>query len=517
MSNKKRLPTTLSLTGRILAVNIFVLVLLAGSLFYIDNYRNRLIDERRQQTRLQSMIISESVTDRSEEKTKQLVIKYALNLKARIRIYDKAGNKRIDSFDLAEPGFILKEPEKEPFRKDVARMLDRSIEFLVGASSPSVYQEPKVDQVSAWPEALEASRSNTLSADRYRHAPDRTPMISAAQFSNATGETVFLMSNARDITRIVRDERASVGLVISLVTILSVFLSLFLARTIVKPIRRLASAAIRVRQGRASEVAIPNLDDRRDEIGQLAQSLSTMSGALRQRIDFTEAFAADVSHEIKNPLASLRSALEGLDTVQDAKLRQQLIDIAKDDVLRINRLITDISDASKVDAELARADFELIDIGGMIEQLLASREQRDVNKSIKIAFARPARGLTHIMGSDLRLERVFSNLLDNAVSFSPKNGVVEILASTDEDHVIVRVSDQGPGIAPEQIEKIFRRFHSDRPESEAFGKHSGLGLSIARDIVEGHGGTLQALEKKHGETGACFEVSLPLAEKNDTL
>src|SRR5690606_35722259 len=224
--------------------------------------------------------------------------------------------------------------------------------------------------------------------------------------------------------------------VIFLTAIVSILLSLFLARTIVRPIRKLARAAIRVRLGRAPEITVPRMPGRRDEIGQLARALADMSTALRYRIDATEAFAADVSHEIKNPLASLRSALESLERVDDPELRNRLLEVANDDVRRIDRLINDISEASRVDAELARTKFELVDVGKMMDQLLAVREQRATNKDVTIAFARPGRGVAMVMGDDDRLERVFSNILDNAVSFSPQGGLVEILATPDAEEVV---------------------------------------------------------------------------------
>jgi two-component system, OmpR family, sensor histidine kinase ChvG len=310
---------------------------------------------------------------------------------------------------------------------------------------------------------------------------------------------------------LVRAERFDVGMFILLVLGISVLLSLFLARTIVRPLQHLARAAVKVRLGRAPEVHVPRLPERRDEIGMLARALSDMSIALRQRIDATESFAADVAHEIKNPLASLRSALDGLDGVKKADLRNQLMAVAHADVLRMDRLISDISDASRIDAQLAKAKFEPIDLGDMIDQLLESRESRKADGSVTIAFARPRRGIALIMGEDLRLERVLTNLLDNAVSFSPPNALVEVSATRSGDDVIIRIMDQGPGIPPHEREAVFRRFHSERPTSEGFGNHSGLGLAIARTIVEGHQGTITVHDREDGGQGASFEITLPAA------
>ncbi len=500
----------LSLTSRILAVNIVAIALLAGSLFYLDNYRDELTHERLSQARLQTHIISEALNLQTPENRENLIINFAIALKSRLRIYDASGAKIVDSFDLAEPTYQFRDPETQTWQKDVARTLDQSIEFIVLSSPITAFAEPENDRVSSWPE-LKLLSVGEKSNSAVRYAPDRTPVIIVASSLPSNGQVLLLTSNARDITRIVRAERSNVVLVIFLTAIVSVLLSLFLARTIVRPIRKLARAAVRVRLGRAPEITVPRMPGRRDEIGQLARALADMSAALRYRIDATEAFAADVSHEIKNPLASLRSALEGIDRVDDPDLRRQLLDIANDDVRRIDRLINDISEASRVDAELARTKFEKVDIGKMLDQLLAAREQRDTNESVKIAFARPGRGVATIMGDDDRLERVFSNILDNAVSFSPEDGLIEILATPDADKVVIQVSDAGPGITKEQRLNIFKRFHSDRPPGEAFGKHSGLGLAIAKTIIEGHEGTIEVIDRPDGQKGACFEIRLPKA------
>ena len=500
----------LSLTTRILAVNILAIALLAGSLFYLDNYRDELTDERLNQAQLQTQIISTALDLQTPENRKDLIVDFAQHLESRLRLYDKSGAKIVDSFELAEPTYRFRDPNTQTWQKGVARKLDQSIEFIVLSKPITAFTEPNNDVASSWPEVRLLSTDQAPNG-AVRYAPDRTPVIIAASHVPSSNHVLLLTSNARDITRIVRAERSNVVLVIFLTAIVSVLLSLFLARTIVRPIRKLARAAIRVRLGRAPEITIPRMPGRRDEIGQLARALADMSGALRYRIDATEAFAADVSHEIKNPLASLRSALESLDRVDDPDLRRQLLDVANDDVRRIDRLINDISEASRVDAELARTKFEKVDIGKMLDQLLSAREQRDTNESVKIAFARPGRDVATVMGDDDRLERVFSNILDNAVSFSPTGGLIEILATPDADKVVIQISDQGPGVAEEQRKNIFNRFHSDRPEGEAFGRHSGLGLAIAKTIIEGHEGTIEAIDRPDHEQGACFEIRLPKA------
>jgi two-component system sensor histidine kinase ChvG len=262
--------------------------------------------------------------------------------------------------------------------------------------------------------------------------------------------------------------------------------------------------------GRAREVVVPRLPERRDEIGMLARALSDMSLALRARIDATEAFAADVTHELKNPLASLRSAADALERVEDPVLRSRLLAIVADDVRRLDRLISDISDASRLDAQLARATFEPVDVGAMLAAQVEARRTRGLDRGVRLHLDRQDERLV-VLGEGARLERVFANLIDNAVSFSPADGTVAIAARADRDELEVRVEDEGPGVPEEAREAIFRRFHSVRPSSEAFGEHSGLGLAIARTIVEGHQGSIAVEPREDRLSGARFVVRLPLA------
>ena len=502
----------LSLTARILALNIFALVMLAGSLFYLNNYRDRLTDERLAQASRNAALVALALPRIDESARAAYVAQAARRTGTRLRVYDRTGEKTLDSFDLAPPTYRFIDPDEQPLRKDLARALDRSIERLVGSDPIRAYREPALDRADGWPllRRLDGARG---AVNAVRLAPDRTPVLMAAAKS-PEGASVLLTDNARGISRIVRAERTDVMLVVLFVIAASTLLSLFLARTIVRPIRRLARAAVRVRLGREPEAAVPRMPERRDEIGQLARALSDMSQALRDRIDATDAFAADVSHEIKNPLASLRSALDGLDTVKEPALRAQLLDIAKDDVRRIDRLVGDIAEAGRMDATIARTHFEPIDIGAMLDGILLAREERMVGVGApsdepQIAFARPSRGVARVMGDAGGLARAFENCLDNALSFAPPKSLIEISAAPDRYDVVVTIADQGPGIAPEHRETVFDRFHSDRPDSHGFGRHSGLGLAISRAIIEAHDGTIRATDRPDGGIGACFRIRLP--------
>jgi two-component system sensor histidine kinase ChvG len=496
----------ISLTRRILAVNIFALLLLAGGFFYLDSYRSRIVDGRVEQAIREARLIGQALAMVRSEQRNPLVVRLAQDTGARLRIYDADGRLIADSRALGSRNAVLVDPDKQAWDQTIARFLDAGIDTVVGAVRAPLYRERGDGRL--WPDVRMAQERH-VSASVWR-APDRTPVITAA--APLPGRSVVMTTvNARDITQTVRIERFRLSLVLLVVTIVSVLLSLFLARTIVRPLRRLARAAVRVRLGRAREVVVPRLPSRRDEIGSLARALSDMSLALRARIDATEAFAADVTHEMKNPLASLRSAVESLGAVKDAALQARLLAIVSDDVLRLDRLITDISEASRLDAQLSRAKFEPLDVAAMLDALVKQRVARGIERGVRLRFDHEGRPLV-AFGDGARLERVFENLIVNALSFSPDEGLIAISATHDDDAIVVRVEDEGPGVPAAAREAIFRRFQSIRPETEAFGQHSGLGLAIARTIVEAHQGSITVESREDRLGGARFVVRLPLAD-----
>lgn len=489
------------LAGRILAINLLPLALLAGSFFYLDGFRARLIDERRTQAENEARLVAQAIGPEDARGLQPLVSRLGSGSKVRIRIIDTRGTILADNWVGGKRTFTIPDPDQEKWQKQVAFRLDEAIDWMVGAEIPARFVS---HQVRLPPAALGTT---------FTLAEDRTHMIEArAAVTNLPGLTIVTLRNARDIRRFVRAERATLGNMIGLALLFSVLLSLFLARTIVRPLKALADAAQQVRYGFAREVDVPRLPARRDEIGVLARSVSDMSHELRERIDATEAFAADVAHELKNPLASLSSAVESLKRVTKPELRNQLHGVIADDVHRLDRLITDVADLSRIDAKIARTRFEKVDVGAMITSLLDNRRERNLNSNCYVAFARPEAGSAVISADASQLIRVFENLLDNAVSFSPDGGTIRIAATATEDQVIVTVDDDGPGIPESAREAIFERFHSDRPESE-FGRHSGLGLAIARTIVEAHDGTIGAQDRGQGQQGASFIVTFPKMER----
>jgi two-component system sensor histidine kinase ChvG len=274
-----------------------------------------------------------------------------------------------------------------------------------------------------------------------------------------------------------------------------------------------------VRRGIKSREQIPDFTARSDEIGHLSGALREMTRALYSRIDAIERFAADVAHELKNPLTSLRSAVETLPLARNDESRGRLLSIIQHDVRRLDRLISDISDASRLDAELARADAEPVDMARLLDAVVTiANERRREHDPFTVLSIEPhpmGKEAFFVFGHDSRLAQVFSNLIDNARSFSPADATVRVGLRRGRGEIDVIVDDDGPGIPPHALERIFERFYTDRPD-QGFGQNSGLGLSISRQIVEAHRGTIRAENRvgpgEDGEPkrlGARFIVRLP--------
>jgi two-component system sensor histidine kinase ChvG len=286
-----------------------------------------------------------------------------------------------------------------------------------------------------------------------------------------------------------------------------------LAGTIAGPMRRLSAAAERAGTALHARAEIPDFTDRTDEIGHLSGALRSMTNALYNRIEAIERFAADVAHELKNPLTSLRSAVETLPRAKKPEDRERLTAIIQHDVRRLDRLISDISNASRLDAELARGSAEQINIPELAEAIISINGELAAKRDIKVVLdTNVGRYPAEVQGHDSRLAQVFSNLIDNAISFSPDGGTVKVTIRTTAETIETTVTDEGSGIRGE-LDRIFQRFYTDRPETENFGDHSGLGLSISRQIVEAHSGTIFAANRTD-RSGAIFTVSLPRAPKD---
>ncbi|WP_395672951.1 stimulus-sensing domain-containing protein [Phenylobacterium sp.] len=322
-----------------------------------------------------------------------------------------------------------------------------------------------------------------------------------------------LTLEARDVDEIIARERAALIPFILIATGVTLLSSIMLSRLIAQPVRRLSRAADRVRMSRARAISLPDLADRDDELGDLTRSLEDMTHALSERMDAIESFAADVAHEIRNPLTSLRSAVETLDLVKDPSARERLFAVLKNDVQRLDRLVTDISNASRLDAELSRDQPKPVDLERLMTDIVSLYDATLKPGEPQVRFARP-RGIepARVLGREGPLGQIFRNLIDNARSFSPPGGTVSVAIHRARDEIVVTVADEGPGVPPENLETIFERFYTSRPKGAAFGGNSGLGLSIARQIAEAHGGALKA-ENRLGAgdqvVGALFSLTLP--------
>ncbi len=500
-----------SLAARILAVNIFVLLLMIFGLFALDNFRTGLFEERLKTSRIKLDSIAEILTTIPNDEKAKYLIRIGKKNNSRLRLYDQNGHKVIDNFIISEPNYILRDPDKEPLEKVIARYLDYAFDFLVLKPNIGAFQEPDNDILSSWKEAASVTPNAPYSS--IMNADDLSPVIMTIAKTSDGDNTLIETVNAHDLRIQIRAERARIFIFFLVVLCISILLSLFLARTIVRPIRDLAVSAVKVRLGRSSQVTIPRLPERRDEIGMLARALSDMSQALRRRIDHTQSFADDVAHEIKNPLASLRSALEGLQNIKDPKLSKQLMQIAQNDVQRMDRLITDIAEAGRVDSQISRAQFEMINLTNLIKEIIKNHHLKS-NNNVTINLEHSYTNAIMIMGEQIRIERVMENLIDNAISFNGDNQQITIKILENNDKVVINIIDNGPGIEANHYEKIFQRFYSSRPQEEDFGKHSGLGLAISRSIIEAHNGELFAKQRPDKKSGACFEIQLPKIKPN---
>jgi two-component system sensor histidine kinase ChvG len=524
---RRRLP---SLGTRILLVNLVALLGLFIGILYLDSFRERLLAFRQAELLSQGQMIAGMLSPGAEGWPEARTKLESLSLAGgtRVRLFDSSGRLLADNWrNPAVNRFSLEDPTTAGFRRQSARAIDRLVDTISRTADLPPWNDEDADRTGIWPFAEGQGADRTAlhaSNARVARTEERAIVVEAAvpvrlQGIDEVGALV-LTAGTGELVEAVRQERAEAFRLLLVLVIASLLLSFYLARTIVRPLGELALAAQRVRRGRAREISIPRYPDRRDEIGRLARALADMTESLRHRIDETGAFAADVSHELRNPLASLRSAVEALGSVRQAADRDRLFELIHQDVQRIDRLIQDISAASRMEAELSRTVAEPIDLGVLVPAMAdALRETATWRDRVRLAVEAPARGMAIVLAAEGRLEQVIVNLLDNAASFSPPGGEVRVLVEPTAEEVVLRVTDDGPGVAPEVRDAIFTRFWSDRPQAEGFGQHSGLGLSIVRAIVEAFDGSVRAIDRPDGAKGGCLEVRLPLvaARASDRL
>ncbi|WP_245455106.1 sensor histidine kinase [Mesorhizobium sp. M9A.F.Ca.ET.002.03.1.2] len=549
-----------SLTRRILFLNLAGLAVLVTGILYLNTFRDGLIDARVESLMTQGEIIAGAIAASATVETDSIRIDpekllemqageslgpgsdqldnldFPINpervapvlrrlispTRTRARIYDRDANLLLDSRHLYSRGQILRYdlPPVDEEEPDLLERIQKFVfDFFRNTALP-VYHEQPGGNGAAFPEVVKALTGSPSTIVRISEQGEQIVSVAVPiQRFRAVLGVLMLSTEGGDIDKIVAAERKAILRVFGIAALVTAILSMLLASTIANPLRRLSAAAVRVRRGVKNREEIPDFSDRQDEIGNLSIAVRDMTNALYARIEAIESFAADVSHELKNPLTSLRSAVETLPLAKNDTSRSRLMDVIQHDVRRLDRLITDISDASRLDAELAREDAGTVDLKKFITDLIAvSRTATRNKKTVEIEFkvAKPPQGVKgyFVAGHDLRIGQVITNLIENARSFVPEErGHITISLARAGKVNIITVDDNGPGIRADNIDRIFERFYTDRPAGEAFGQNSGLGLSISRQIVEAHGGTLTAENipgTKPGEIkGARFVVTLP--------
>lgn len=445
--------------------------------------------------------------------------------KLRARIYDRSGELILDSKFLYAGDPILKFglPVIDPPQKPIWERLWNGFHLWSQKNNFPTYQEPRNRNGNAYPEVAQALTGEASSVVRVREEGEIIVSVAVpVQRFRAVLGALLLSTEGSDIDKAIRAERSAIYRVFLVAATVTIILSIVLWVMIASPLRRLSDAADRVRTagGRAQREQIPHFGGRSDEIGLVSKSLRDMTDALYARIDAIGNFAADVSHELKNPLTSLRSAVETLPLAKSEANRSKLLKIIHHDVMRLDRLITDISDASRLDAALARENAETLSIRQLLTSLTALTNEVHGDKvTLLLTLPKDEKNQLLVHGHVGRISQVLNNLLDNARSFVPeKDGVIRLIARQKGKAVEIIVEDNGPGMDSGALERVFLRFYTDRPnEGDAFGRNSGLGLSISKQIVEAHNGTIKAenittkTEKGDVErTGARFIVRLPL-------
>ncbi|GIL00033.1 MAG: histidine kinase [Alphaproteobacteria bacterium] len=521
------------LTRRILVLNIMALVIPVVGLLYLSEYRDNLIEAELEALTTEAELFAGAVGASGvvvgplgderlvADTTRQTVRRLVEASQRRARLFAPDGTLLADSNRLMGPGGQVEIESlpsmrpQSPWEALVAGIYDWVVEYVPSSRSWPRYREQATQLAAHYPEAARALTGEIGTA--VREDGEGGLILSVAvpvqRYRQVLG-SLLLTTGSEEIDAAVRNVRLDILKVFGVALAITILLSLYLARTIARPIHRLAEAAERVRHGHGRQTVIPDFPRRKDEIGDLSGALKDMTEALWRRMDAIERFAADVAHEIKNPLTSLRSAVETAARIEDPVQQKKLMAIILDDVQRLDRLISDISDASRLDAELSRAETEPVDVGRLLETLARIHEATAKDGSPRFAIDVARHQNLTVDGIDSRLGQVFRNLITNAVSFSPAGGMIWLSAARDRDWVRVSVSDQGPGIPDGKLQAIFDRFYSERPAGEKFGTHSGLGLSISKQIVEAHGGTIAAANRRDERgrvCGARFDVSLPAA------
>lgn len=545
-----------SLTRRILVYNMLGLITLLGGVLVLNQYRAGLIEVRVQNLLTQGKIIAEAIAASSSidadqvivdpeellemqsdhdaigsiesydsldfpinpERAAPILLRLVAPTGTRARIYDHEGNKLLDSKTLNARGQITREilpPANSPQIDNTTRLV-RWFKRRVWRGNVPLYKDIGQANGKAYTEVRAALAGHPKDMSRLNEHSELIVSVAVPiQRMRAVLGVLMLSTKGDDIDKIVKDETFGIIRVGLIAVAVMLALSLWLSNQIGAPMRKLAAAARRVRHSAKAREEIPDYTWRTDEIGELSLALRNMTQALYSRIEAIETFAADVAHELKNPLTSLKSAVETLPLVQKEELRERLTNIILHDVKRLDRLISDISDASRLDAELAREESEPLDISVLLGNIIPAfndiRRKNMVSISLDVMSIAQCPDAFLINGHEMRIGQVINNLVDNAISFSPDKTNVSVFITRIEETLEIRIEDEGPGIPPDNLGKIFKRFYTDRPEEQGFGNNSGLGLNISEQIILAHKGKIWAENRMNkGEViGARFIIHLP--------
>lgn len=524
-----------------LSMRIIVIFIVPVAMFFIgflhlDQYRNTIIQSEIDALYRQGNTLARTIgqTDaeysiRAQRRISELTVQRASQLiasipDARIRIFQPDGRLISDSARssrLASPTIKLT-PRPDMMPQGFGVWIRHKVNALAAALTPGdnypLYREGRNLTAQNFPSVEAALRGEPARlVMRDRQGKLILGVAVPIRHLRVVRGALLVTASGEEIERDIEDLHFTFFQIFTAILVFTILMGSYLSRSIVGPILRLARGANVVRQGGGQSLTLPDLIERRDEIGTLARDLSDMTDELQAKMKATASFAADVSHEIKNPLTSLRSAVETISRVDDRDQQKKLMQIILDDVGRLDRLITDISAASRLEADLSEAEFEAIDLGELLKNFVEGRKLTAMEeRHISLVLDVPKRAVKANIAVG-RIVQVLDNLLSNAVSFSPDHGEISISFVRKAGKAMITVTDQGPGIPPAKIDAIFDRFYTERPSGESFGRHSGLGLSISKKIIEAHGGMLSADNVKAGtgtetgvETGAVMTITLPL-------
>ena len=528
------------LTIKILSINVIAIFVVFTAVLHLDRYEDSLIQTELEGLERQATLFANALSEVAVARNpgtqnylsitavQNVIDRSALDSPARSRVFGTGGELLADSYRLPGrvPSVTTKPLASVSPNIFFQKFLDKFFQdFFHSPTQQHVpnYQQHTIQLARAFPEVISALRGSSIKTVKATTTGRKLLTVAMPirkKYKPVLG-VLLLSSDDKNINVAFNSYQKELIIAVVIAIIITSALSLYLSRSITRPIRRLASAAEKIRSDRNGRHEISEVSERNDELGELSKALTQMTDDLWQRLDAIEKFAADVAHEIKNPLTSIRSAVETASKIKDNEKRDKLLALILDDVHRLDRLITDISDSSRLDTELSREKFTAIDIAKLLLAFyeLRTSQKKFGEKNLTLDIMEENAELL-ILGHEIRIVQVIDNIVDNAITFSPPHGNINIVVSADTKSVTITIDDQGPGIPKGKLDAIFDRFYSERPPTEKFGLHSGLGLSICKQITEAHNGEITAENRLNHQSitkGARFIITLPRVTKEQIL